>query len=59
LAGVVRGTEGPASGTGTVSRRSPPLRRPVILTRHIFHLPLLGDAKQSQVRAFGKDVFTG
>jgi hypothetical protein len=25
----------------------------------IFHLPLLGDAKQPQVRAFGKDVFTG
>jgi phosphatidylinositol-3-phosphatase len=25
----------------------------------IFHLPLLGDAKQPRVRAFGKDVFTG
>ena len=25
----------------------------------IFRLPLLGDAKQPQVRAFGKDVFTG
>jgi hypothetical protein len=25
----------------------------------IFGLPLLGDAKQPQVRAFGSDVFTG